>query len=318
MVSPSLGLHSSKASVLERSFQTSERLWDDCIQEETRREALGGPQEDGDVENLALASQARKGKGKVRMNTGGDSSSQAGTGKDLSKVKCFHCHKKGHYASQCPERKKGGNRMQPEVAASTRAQADEFAKKFEQTKFLLVSQTSLGTISVGAWLIDSGATCHMTGARELFESFTESDSDVHVELGMGTKHAVKGSGIVPFQMESGGMLRVMDVLWVPELRRSVLSVSTIEKKGFDVLFQDGQALIKPRGSSSDTTTVLGVRESNLYRLKGQPMRAMASNRVAENKEQVAPKVEQLRGSQPSGSGGKEQPSKSVKKSHGTR
>jgi hypothetical protein len=44
------------------------------------------------------------------------------------------------------------------------------------------------------------------------------------------------------------------------------------------------------------------------------MRAMASNRVAENKEQVAPKVEQLRGSQPSGSGGKEQPSKSVKES----
>jgi hypothetical protein len=75
----------------------------------------------------------------------------------------------------------------------------------------------LGTILVGAWLIDSGATCHITGAWELFESFTESDSDVYVELGMGTKHAVKGSGIVPFSMESGGMLRVMDVLWVPKL-----------------------------------------------------------------------------------------------------
>jgi hypothetical protein len=59
--------------------------------------------------------------------------------------------------------------------------------------------------------------------------------------------------------------------------------------------------------------VPGVRENNLYRLKGQPMRAMASSRVAENKEQVAPKVEQLRGNQPSGSGGKDQPSKSVKK-----
>jgi hypothetical protein len=63
---------------------------------------------------------------------------------------------------------------------------DEFAKKFEQTKFLLVSQTSLGTITASAQLIDSGATCHMTGARELFEIFTESDSDMHVELGMGT------------------------------------------------------------------------------------------------------------------------------------
>jgi hypothetical protein len=78
-------------------------------------------------------------------------------------------------------------------------------------------------------------------------------------------------------MESGDVLRVTNVLWVLELGRSVLSVSTIEKKGFDVLFPDGQVLIKPRGSSSDTVVVLGVRESNLYRLKGQPMRAMASS-----------------------------------------
>jgi hypothetical protein len=91
---------------------------------------------------------------------------------------------------------------------------DEFSKKFEQ-EFLLVSHLSSGTISVGAWLLDSGATCHMTGARELFESFTELDSDVYMELGMGTKHAVKGSGIVPYQMESVGVMRVMDMLWVP-------------------------------------------------------------------------------------------------------
>jgi hypothetical protein len=92
-------------------------------------------------------------------------------------------------------------------------------------------------------------------------------------------------------MESRGMLRVTNVLWVPELRISVLSVSTIEKKGFDIVFQDGHALIKPRGSSSDTTLILGVRESNLYRLKGKPMRAMVSNTMEKNKEQVASKVE---------------------------
>jgi hypothetical protein len=44
------------------------------------------------------------------------------------------------------------------------------------------------------------------------------------------------------------------------------------------------------------------------------MRAMASSRVIENKKQVAPKVEKLKGSQPSGLSGKEQPSKSVKES----
>jgi hypothetical protein len=41
----------------------------------------------------------------------------------------------------------------------------------------------------------------------------------------------------------------------------------------------------PKGSRLDTTVVLGVRERNLYRLKGQPMRSMASgSKVKEVKE----------------------------------
>jgi hypothetical protein len=76
----------------------------------------------------------------------------------------------------------------------------------------------------------------------------------------------------------------------------VLSVSVIERKGFDVAFQDVKVLIKPKGSSSDTTSVLGVRETNLYKIKGQPMRAVESNIVEDKKEQVALKVEMLKGS----------------------
>jgi hypothetical protein len=44
---------------------------------------------------------------------------------------------------------------------------------------------------------------------------------------------------------------VQDVLWVSKHKRSVISVSMIERNGFDVAFQDGKALIIPRGSSSD-------------------------------------------------------------------
>jgi hypothetical protein len=55
---------------------------------------------------------------------------------------------------------------------------------------------------------------------------------------MGTKHVVKGSRIVSFHMDSGGMLRVMGVLWMSQLKGSFLSVSAICKKGFDIVFQD--------------------------------------------------------------------------------
>ena len=51
---------------------------------------------------------------------------------------------------------------------------------------------------VGVWLIDIGATCHMTGSCELFERFTKSKLDMHVELVVGTKYAAGGSGTIPF------------------------------------------------------------------------------------------------------------------------
>jgi hypothetical protein len=88
----------------------------------------------------------------------------------------------------------------------------------------------------GTWLVDSEASCHMPEAQELFESFTETDSDMYVELGRGTRHAMQGSGTIRFQSESRDVLRVTNVLWVPKLRRSVLSVSEIEKRGYHVLF----------------------------------------------------------------------------------
>jgi hypothetical protein len=72
-------------------------------------------------------------------------------------------------------------------------------------------------------------------------------------------------------------------------------------------------IISPIGSSSDKPNVFGVRERKFYRLKGQPMRSIYNIIVTKNMEQVAMKVEKLKGSQISGSCEKEKPSKSFKK-----
>jgi hypothetical protein len=68
-----------------------------------------------DEEGLALTS---NGKGKVKKKKGGKKNNI-----DFSKVKCFQCHKLGHFASQCLEKKKW-NRAQ--MAASA---IDDFAKR---------------------------------------------------------------------------------------------------------------------------------------------------------------------------------------------
>ena len=60
--------------------------------------------------NQALAAKARKGKGRkfpFKKNKDKRPASDHDHGsRDMSKVKCFNCHKFGHFATSCPEKRK--------------------------------------------------------------------------------------------------------------------------------------------------------------------------------------------------------------------
>jgi hypothetical protein len=131
----------------------------------------------------------------TKKNTGGESSSQDGKKKDLSKVKCFACHKSGNYASQCPECKKGKSNSQ-QVATSVDSQVKEFAERFEKD-FLLVS-CLFGIVSNSVWIVDSGASYHLMGTQELFTSLLKKDLVLHVELNTNAKCGVEGVGTIRF------------------------------------------------------------------------------------------------------------------------
>ena len=80
-----------------------ERLWSDLVQEEIRRSTRdGSSSKNEDEESCALVAKARKGKGKKHPSQSG----AKGKKQDMSKVKCFHCHQHGHYATNCPQKKK--------------------------------------------------------------------------------------------------------------------------------------------------------------------------------------------------------------------
>jgi hypothetical protein len=95
-----------------------QRLWDDFVQEEIRI-GQAGPSSSTHTEEEEGLALTGKAKGKKKRKGGKKNI-------DFSKVKCFQCHKMGHFASQCPERKK----KKPQMAASTAV--DEFAKSFEE------------------------------------------------------------------------------------------------------------------------------------------------------------------------------------------
>jgi hypothetical protein len=191
-------------------------LWDDCIQEETREDSKSS-KKGGSEENLALVGKMNKGKGKSYRNKGNsDGGSSHPRKKNLSKIKCFSCHKNGNYASQCLVKKKGKGKMQ--TIASTKTQLDDFAAKFEKD-YLLVSFLTTNTATRSAWILDSNASRHMIEARGLFSSLTEKESNVHVQLGYDAKYVVKGEGTVVFHLNSRDSLDSQDVLYVPSFRK---------------------------------------------------------------------------------------------------
>jgi hypothetical protein len=83
----------------------------------------------------------------------------------------------------------------------------------------------------------------------VFLSVSKTGSDLHVGSGANTMHAVKGVGCVRFHLDSGGSLEVDEVMFVPELKVNLLSVSTLEDKGYAVMFEDGSMLICSEGAT---------------------------------------------------------------------
>ena len=76
-----------------------DRLWDEFMQEELRLASLSGSnshQKGEEEENIALAG---KGKAKSKKGSGSGQTSKGEKKRDMSKVKCFACHKPGHCQS---------------------------------------------------------------------------------------------------------------------------------------------------------------------------------------------------------------------------
>jgi len=140
-----------------------------------------------DEENCALASKAKKGKGKVSLSK--SSSSNDGKKVDKSKVRCFHCHELGHYATNCPKKK---SKKGSKEGSEGEALASQFEMDF--TLFTCMVSSMVGS----GWFLDSGASFHMTGDKSLFSTLEEKDLQILIGMGNDEKYSVSGVGTVIF------------------------------------------------------------------------------------------------------------------------
>jgi hypothetical protein len=74
-------------------------------------------------------------------------------------------------------------------------------------------------------------------------------------------------------------MKMKEVLYILRLKKNLLSISALDKKGFRVAFVDGQVLMWHRGNNFDDAVVIGVEDGGLYNLKGHSNSALVHDIV---------------------------------------
>ena len=103
-----------------------------------------------------------------------------------------------------------------------------------------------------------------------------------MKLGDDYQYPIKGSGESSYKLDSGKSMVMKDVLFVPRLKKNLLSISALDEKGMRVAFVDGQVLMWPKGNTIDDVVVIGEQEWGLYKLKGQLEQALVHDSVEPN------------------------------------
>jgi hypothetical protein len=132
------------------------------------------------------------------------------------------------------------------------------------------------------WLVYSGSSNHMTGFKEILSYFETKYFAEHVELGDEKCYKIEGVGSISFRLESEARLYIDEVLYVPGIKKNLISVVTIEDKGYWVIFKDMKALLWANGSHLSTKKSIGTHNRGLYVMSGQSVQALAHHVTSSN------------------------------------
>jgi hypothetical protein len=108
------------------------------------------------------------------------------------------------------------------------------------------------------WLIDSGASKHMTGQRDILSSLTKKNFPQKFILGDDYQYFIKVVGKSTYKLDLRTPMNMKDVLYVLVLTKKFLSISSLDKKGFKVAFIDGEVLMWPKIKTIEYEIVIGT------------------------------------------------------------
>jgi hypothetical protein len=175
----------------------------------------------------------------------------------------------GHVKRNCPLKKekarKGKNKRHHAHVIEDYEPSQKRTKDYDSSEEHVLISDLTGTVTHGSntWLVESGASKHMTSYKDYLSNLVQKDSPHKVKLGDDYQYPIKGVGETSYKLYFRKPLKIKDVLYVPGLKKNILSISALEEKGFKVTFIDGEVLMWPRGNTLDDAILIGVKEGGL-------------------------------------------------------
>lgn len=164
---------------------------------------------------------------------------------------CTFCKKVNHVRDEChkytkwlaKKQQKGDNKNDSSGNSNNNANVVQSVSDERHESIFVVGKAT-------GWLADSGCTTHISKSMDFFVDFDKNHREI-VSVANGHEETAKGKGtVILYTVNNKGessKITMNNVLYVPEVECSLLSVRRLDEKGFKTTFGNRQCMIKKNG-----------------------------------------------------------------------
>jgi hypothetical protein len=164
------------------------------------------------------------------------------------KGRCRKCNIYGHFEKECKTKPKGEERQEAvhhttgdHEGALLVAQVYNVAQMVTpgtQRVFLNQERVFPADYGEGAWVLDTGATNHMTGCRAALATLDETVRGA-IRFGDGSTVEIQGRGAVALAGRNNDHRVLTEVYYIPSLKCNIVSLGQLEEGGCRVEIDHG-------------------------------------------------------------------------------
>ena len=115
------------------------------------------------------------------------------------------------------------------------------------------------------WFIDSSSSTHMSCNKELYDEYYDNIDGTHIYLGDNGSHKFQGYVLISVNLPNGQLRQIHNVMYVPSIKRNLISVSTITNNNLKVEFGKLRCVVKDVQNHYRVVST-GTRVGGLYKL----------------------------------------------------